>query len=349
MPEIVFISGEVIQDDGSPPPFGTVIELDCGNTITREATVDSEGHYGFQVGSSNRIGRVMADASDRIDQDVFDVAQSSQSLANAGFSASMRTTPLSIRLLRCEVRAQYPGYRSTSVRMRAGAISGFTQINTILLYRLEKVKGSSVSLTSMMAPKEAKKLAGKASKALQKNKPDEAEKLLRSALQIHPQYAEAYYLLGQICQIRGRNEDAREKFEQAIAADGLYVGPYLQLARLELVEAKWQIAADHTTKALELDPVGYPEAYYLDALARYELRDLMAAERSARMGLRLDLNKQYPRLYLVLASILAVGKDNQGSVKAMKDYLKAAPKAKDAPAVRKSLEEIESLAKAATR
>ena len=72
--ETVYITGSVIQDDGTPPPFGTVIELDCGDTVTREATVDSTGGYGFQVGSRNRIGRVMPDASDRIGEDVFDTA-----------------------------------------------------------------------------------------------------------------------------------------------------------------------------------------------------------------------------------------------------------------------------------
>ena len=75
VPEIIYIAGSVMQEDGSPPPFGTVIELDCGDTITREATVDSTGGYGFQVGSTHRIGRVMPDASDRIGEDIFDATR----------------------------------------------------------------------------------------------------------------------------------------------------------------------------------------------------------------------------------------------------------------------------------
>ena len=142
VPETVYITGSVMQEDGSPPPFGTVIELDCGDTITREATVDSTGGYGFQVGGSNRIGRVMPDASDRIGEDIFDTADVSQNMGTREGSTSARTTPLSVRLLRCEVRGQYPGYRSTSARMKAGSIWGYTEVAPILMYPIDKSAGN---------------------------------------------------------------------------------------------------------------------------------------------------------------------------------------------------------------
>ena len=266
-PEIVFITGSVMQEDGSPPPFGTVIELDCGDTITREATVDLTGGYGFQVGSSNRIGRVMPDASDPIGKDVFDTTDVSQSTGSSGWATSMRTTPLSVRLMRCEVRGQYSGYRSTSARMRPGSISGYTEVGPILMYPIAKVQGTSVSLTSMLAPKQARRSVEQATKALKKQKFDEAEVLLKSAISVYPASAEAWFLLGDVYQLQKHEQEARESYLRAVQADGLYVRPYLRLARLSMNERDWRNAADLSNKALELDPIAFPEAYYLNALA----------------------------------------------------------------------------------
>jgi tetratricopeptide (TPR) repeat protein len=346
IPEVVFISGSVIQEDGGPAPFGTTIELDCGDSITREATVDSQGHYGFQVGSSNRIGRVMADASDQIGQDPFDVTASNRNPL-VDTMPSMSRTPLSIKLLQCELRAEYPGYRSTSVRMKPGEIFGFTAVDDILMYRIDKVQGTSVSATSLLAPKEAKKSMERARKAITKNKFHEAETQLKSSIQIYPQNAEALFLLGQVYLLQQRDTEARKSFEKAIEVDGFYVRPYLSLARISLVGKDWKTAAGLTDKALDLDPISFPQAYMLNALAYYYLEDMAAAEKGARKGLRLDLSNRYPQMHLLLANILSKRQDVPGSLEEMHRYLKAAPNAADAPLVRSRIQETEKLLKAA--
>ena len=343
--ETVYITGSVIQDDGSPPPFGTIIELDCGDTITREATVDSTGGYGFQVGSRNRIGRVMPDASDRIGEDVFQTADASQNMGLWDQLTSARTTPLSVRLLRCEVRGQYPGYRSTSARMKAGSIWGYTEVAPILMYPITRVRGTSVSLTSLLAPKQAKRSVERATKAMRKEQFNEAEVLLKSAIGIYPTSAEAWFLLGDVYQLQKRNQEARESYLKAVQADGLYVRPYLRLARLSANERDWQSAVDLSSKALELDPVDFPEAYYLNALALYNRKDMEAAEKSVRKGLLLDLSLQFPQMHLILANILSMKQDALGSIEEMRKYLKEAPKAEDAPIVRARLAEQVKLAK----
>jgi tetratricopeptide (TPR) repeat protein len=333
MPETIFVSGLVLQEDGSPPPFGTMIELDCGDTLTREATVDSEGHYGFQIGSGNRMGRVMPDASDPFGKDPFDTTASSGTTVFSTMTSSSKT-PLSVRLMRCELRAQHPGYRSTSVRMNPGEIYGYTKVKNILMLRLEKIQGTSVSATSLLAPKDARKSMERASKALGKNRLEEAEQLLKTSLQIYPKNAEALFLLGQVHLQQRRNEDARAGFNKAMEVDSLFVRPYIPLARLELSEQNWVNSARLTDRALQLDPISYPEAYLVNAMAHYNLENLDAAERSARKGQRLDLFNQYPMFYLVLANILSRRNDDPGSLEAMRQYLKIAPDTEDAPLVR---------------
>jgi len=347
IPEGIFISGLVVQDDGLPPPFGTEIEIDCGNTVTREATVSSDGSYGFQIGSANRIGRVMPDASDSFMPAPFDT---SATINGNGSTMSAMTspirTPLSIRLMRCELRAQYPGYRSTSVRISTGNVTGYVKVDPILLYRIEKIQGTSVSATSLLAPKDARKSMERAAKALAKNKLDEAERLLKSSLQIYPQNAEAQFLLGNVHLLQMRSEEARIALKKAMEVDVMFVRPYIPLARLELAAQDWETAAALSDRALELDPVSYPEAYLVNALAYYYLEDMVAAERSARKGLRLDLTNQFPMLHLVLANVLARKQDEPGSLDAMRQYVKAAPKAADAPIVRARIQEKEKLLKA---
>ena len=334
IPETIFITGSVIQEDGAPPPFGTEIELDCGDTITREATVNSDGNYGFQVGSNNRIGRVMADASDQIENDPFDVSTAGTGSSAYGVLKSSTRTPLSIRLLRCEVRARYAGYRSSSVRMVAGEMTGYTKVHPIIIYRIEKVQGTSVSATSLMAPKDVRKSIERASKALKDSKFGEAEELLKASLEKYPKSAEAWFLLGQVYHLQERNEDAEESYGKAIDLDSFFVRPYIPLARLALAQKSWDEAAELTDKALNLDPVTFPEAYLLNALSHYYLEDLDAAERSARRGRRIDFANQYPQMHLILANILARKNDEPGSLQEMRLYLKAAPGAADAPLVR---------------
>jgi len=345
VPETVFLTGSVVQEDGNPPPFGTVIELDCGDTITREATVDSTGGYGFQVGSRNRIGRVMPDASDRIGEDIFTTPEVSQNVGTREGATLARTAPLSVRLLRCEVRGQYPGYRSTSARLKPGSIWGYTEVAPILMYPIERVRGTSVSLTSMLAPKRARRSIEQATKALKKEQFSEAEGLLKSAIGLYPASAEAWFLLGDAYQLQERKQEARESYWRAVQADGLYVRPYLRLARLSLNERDWRNAADLSNKALELDPIDFPEAYFLNALALYNLKDMDAAEKSVRKGQRLDLSLQFPQMHLILANILAMKHDALGSIEEMRMYLKDAPNAEDAPMVRARLEERVKLAK----
>ena len=230
--------------------------------------------------------------------------------------------------------------------MRAGSIWGNTEVAPILMYPIARVQGTSVSLTSMLAPKQARRSVEQATKALKKEKFDEAEVLLKSAIGIYPASAEAWFLLGDVYQLQKRKQEARESYLRAVQADGLYVRPYLRLARLSMNERDWRNAADLSNKALELDPIAFPEAYYLNALALYNLKDLETAERSARKGQRLDLSRQFPQMHLILANILSIKQDALGSIEEMRKYLKDAPNAEDAPMVRARLEEKVKLAKA---
>jgi Tfp pilus assembly protein PilF len=337
---VIFVTGRVVMDNGEPPPMGATIERDCGGLIKREATVDLAGNFGFQIGGDQRPGVMIPDASQGPMGDLFSVDESAWGSTSGpqgqGSSASFS------RLLGCEFRAELSGYRSSTVRLDDLHVTGPVNAGTIVLFPIGRVRGTLVSATSMLAPKAAKKSLERARKAYRKKKFDEAETLLKSATEHYPKYAEAWFVLGRIYQQLGRPEDARSVFDKAIAADGLYVEPYVRLSQIAAVEKNWQEAADFSEKALALDPVTFPEAYFMNALANYNLNDLELAEKSARQAGRLDMQHRIPRIHLIVANILARRQDKEGAMAELRNYLKFAPKADDADAVRAQLEKMKS-------
>ena len=353
MPQQIFISGNVVQDDGSPPPFGAVIELDCGSTVIKEATVSTNGHFAFQLGDPARFSNVLPDASQRY-SGPFDRSSDDGGVGGgyaqgmpSVFQTTMPATSLASRYAGCDLRAQLGGYRSSAIKLDRGPLSGMNEIGTIVIYPVARMPGSVVSATSLLAPKEAKKSVEKGKKAFQKKKYEESESLLKSAIAAYPNYAEAWFQLGQLYQYQQRNEEARKAFAKAKETDPLYVSPYVWLGLLASREKKWQEAADFTEQALALDPITFPEVYYVNALANYNLRNLDLAEKRARQEQRLDGAHQFPRVHLILANIMSARNDTGGSIEEMRSYLKYAPNAEDAALVRSRLQE--KLAKSAEK
>jgi len=61
------------------------------------------------------------------------------------------------------------------------------------------------------------------------------------------------------------------------------VGPYLSASAIQSVKKQWPQLAETTGALLRLDPFDYPQAYYMNALANYNLGNIDAAEKSARV------------------------------------------------------------------
>jgi tetratricopeptide (TPR) repeat protein len=126
-----------------------------------------------------------------------------------------------------------------------------------------------------------------------------------------------------------------------LETDKNYVNPYVELARIAAVESKWQEAADLTDHALELDPVDFPDGYYLNMLADYNLNQLDGAVRSARKLERLDSLHQIPQAFLILAAVLDRKRDFAGEADQWRQYLKCAPQAANVGEVRSRLQKLE--------
>jgi tetratricopeptide (TPR) repeat protein len=147
--------------------------------------------------------------------------------------------------------------------------------------------------------------------------------------------------MGQVHEQERHFQDARVVYQTAVAVDSNYVRPYVALARLAGIEQQWKEVAEITDHALALDPLDFPEAYYLNSMAYYSLQKLDVAERSARKVLRLDPLHQIPAAYLILADILEQKQDFAGSIEQLRSYLRILPNATSADLVRTRIKELE--------
>ncbi len=322
--QTLIVSGDVVREDGSPPPFGAVVDCDCGQGSKREIEVDVSGHFSFQI---SRMDPASGTSSPFNDED--------------GSMWTPRGKPVSLEVNFCDLRARLPGYRSSVIRVTADPSANRIDVPKVVLRPDQKTQGSTVSLTGLKAPKSARKAMERAQRAIEKTDLESALKSLKKALDVYPRYAEAWYQIGLIEQRRQRYRDSQSAFERAVAADPDYVPPFLGLATLAWYQQQWQEMLAWSDRVLKLDPLGFPEAYFLNSLAFFKLDNLDAAELMARKEQQLDTAHRLARIHLLLSDILFGKGDITGSVQELRSYLQLAPAAFDAPRIRELLLERE--------
>lgn len=338
----IFLSGKVMLDDGTPPPESLVIERVCNGVARPEAYTDSKGRFSFELGKNMAMmqdASVSSAADDRFNMPG-GMPRSGTGTANSRGGFGERD------LMGCELRANLPGFRSDSVNLFNRRAFDNPDVGTIVLHRVGNVDGTTISATSLQAPKDARKAYDKGREAFRKKKVDEAQKEFEKAVQVYPRYAAAWLELGRVNEMQQKLDEAKKCYAQSIAADGKYVNPYLQMAGISLYEKNWREAADTAQRALKLDPFNFPQVYLYNAIANYNLKNLDAAEKSAREGQKIDTQHRYPKLEHVLGVLLAEKQDFPGAAEHMRTYLKFAPDAQDAGMVKKQLTEIEKLSSA---
>ena len=341
-PEIqrpIFLSGKVVLQDGTPPPDPAVIERVCNGVVRPEGYTDSKGRFSFQLGQNNAF---LSDAS--VGNDPGFGRMGNRSTGMGGMNSN---TGISERdLWGCEIRAALPGYQSEVISLTGRRSLDNPDLGTILLRRFGNVEGTTISMTSLQAPKDAKKAFDKGRDSMKKEKWADARKQFEKAVGMYPKYAAAWTELGTSLLRSGDPAGARAAYAKALEADPKFVNPYLQLATIEAQEGKWEDLAATTARALRLDPFNYPNMYFLDSVAQFNLKHVDEAEKSAREALKLDPQNRIPAINHVLGVILATKGEFEAAAGFMKTYLKLAPNARDAAQVKQQLAEVEKVAQA---
>ncbi len=330
----IFLSGKVMFDDGTQPSGDIRIERVCGGIPRLESHTDSKGRFSFQLGQNATVD---TDAADPSAGGVF--GRPDGPLSSTGGMAGANG-PSSNQLWNCELRAAYPGYRSDVVELATRKSLDDPDLGTIFLHRLSNVQGTTISLTSAMAPRHAQKDYEKGIQLARKGKFEEAEKQLLDATDTYPKYAVAWFALGQVQQKQGEADNARKSYQAAIAADAKFVSPYDQLALLAAKDRKWQDTADYSKQVIQLNPVEFPNAFWYNAVANYNLKKPADAEKSVRELLKLDARK-FPDAEEMLGQLLLEKGNYPEAAGHLRAYLALAPNAKNAEAVKEVLAKID--------
>jgi tetratricopeptide (TPR) repeat protein len=346
LPQPIFVTGRVTIDDGTPLPEAVVIQRVCGGSQHAEGYTDSKGFFGIELGRNNGV---MQDASEFGSGTGTGTGFGTTSMGSSGQSQSgMNSGSSNVfsdrKYMNCELQAKLPGYRSQVINLANRRPMDDPNVGTILLHRIGTAEGNTVSAVSLAAPKDARKAYERGMDALKKKKTDDAVKGFEKAVELYPAYAAAWHELGKLQEGANNPDAARKSFGAAIQADPKFTNPYLELAVMALREKNWQEVSEITERIVKLNPFDYPQAFFYNAVANYNLKNMEAAEKTAAQAEKLDTRHLLPQVIQLLGILMAQRKDYTGAAAQFRNYLKVAPDGPQAAVVRTQLVEVEKIA-----
>jgi len=325
-PMPLFLSGKVRVDDGSELTDPATIESVCSGDRHFEGYTDRKGNFSFEFGKQRGMGNG-------------DVTTTS-----SGMPGQPRTALQQRReLQQCELIAVLPGFTSQTLELATVDMTESMNVGTIVLHRLAKVQGFTISATTAMAPDKARKAFEKGRDEAQKKKWPAAEKKFQQAVQIYPKFAAAWLELARVQLEQHDMAAARQSLQQSVAADPQFVSPHGLLAIMDFQEQHWQDVLNDTGAVLRLNPLSFAEDWYYNSAANYYLGHYDDAEKAARQGIQTDVTHRIPKLEYLLGVILAQKHNYQGAAEHMRNYVRLAPQSTDVARVNAQIANIEKL------
>lgn len=305
--------------EGEPLPWESIpVTVLCGGTVLDTAQSDPKGRF---VITSTKVPGALSTQGDAERQ-------------------------METHYQGCTVQAALAGFRSNAITITQRNFISQPDLGTLTLSREGRDTGTAVSRTTASAPANAMKSFNKARADWLEKKPDRAQEDLKKAVQSYPQFAEAWYQLGNIQETSDR-QDAKNSYSKASAADPQFVLPYERLAALSAQDANWKDVVENTSHALQLNPAGTPQVWYFDAMGNFQLGKVDAAENSANKSLALDPKHTIPNTEQLLAVILAQKKDFGGALAHLKNCLTYMPAGPNADLVKDQITQVEKRVTAA--
>jgi tetratricopeptide (TPR) repeat protein len=309
-----YLAGSVTIAGGALPWDPFAVTVTCDGKTRYTSTTDAKGNF--------RIAPANKDASPSANSDA--------------------KTKLVAQLVGCAVQAALPGFDSSTITIANHHLVDDPNIGTLTLKREDASAGAAVSTTTAAAPKDAMKAFDKARTELLDGKPDRAQKDLEKAVQIYPQFAEAWYQLGKI-QEASKKDEAGASFSKAVTVDPKFILPYEQLAPMAAQAGNWQQLVDYTSHELELNPHGNPQTWYLNALGNVKLNKIDAAQTSVEKALAMDPLHTQPNAEQLLAVILAGKRDYAAALQHLRNCLTYLPPGPNAEIIKQQIAQLEPI------
>jgi Flp pilus assembly protein TadD len=326
------------METGQPVPEPVTVGLECGMRPVQVIRTDMKGYFQFTLGAGPQSNMDIS-AANSAPMPTAGMPMPPASGGYRGFGGPEAS------LTGCELRISVAGYQPLTRMITEVADLETINVGTLRLARIAGVTGTSISVTSLLVPKTARKEFEKGDKEAHSNHLESATQHLEKAVTEYDKYAAAWNELGDIYAAGKEVEKARQAFGKAIAADPYYVPPYVGLADLELIHQEFESAVESAGKALELDPT-FGVASFIQGLANFKLNRLDAAEKNA-LEAEKGPHQNMAGLHILLAEIYLQKQDDSNAASQMRAYLKEFPHGQYADEIAKKLQQIEKSAASA--
>ncbi len=310
-----FLSGKVLMDDGSLLPGPVTVNLVCHGSVRQQDATFGSGDFNIELASDLKSMDASISGNEADSVDPFARVPGGQNYSDR-----------ELDLRGCELRTALPGFRSNSIKLGLRRSMENSDVGVIILQRMEEVSGLTVSFTTLRAPKKARKAYAKAQKELKKPKGNvsKAVQELEKAVKAFPEFAAAWYLLGNSRLALKEELAARDAFNRAIKADPNYVNSYLSLAGMEMETQNWTKVERLCETVMDLNP-HIVEAQYFNAVACLNLKKLDSAKESIEKVQAAGPSQFLAGSHYILGAVLAEQQQYDTSAKEFRLFLETSP------------------------
>ncbi|MCY4536172.1 MAG: tetratricopeptide repeat protein [Bryobacterales bacterium] len=223
---------------------------------------------------------------------------------SSGFGQGLTTATGTANLGGCELFAELPGHWSTRVRLGLVTAPARNEVGLIILSPLDNSTGRSVSVSTLAAPREAKKAYWNGLRALRKTRPDfrKAATLFERSVEIYPEHAPAWAALGEARTALEETDRAKEAFARSIQSDPNLLQPYDAMIRIAAKDRDWEQLASLAVEYLKLAP-GSSRVRFYSAVAAWKLGDIPRTESTIKQMEEFGEMDDWPMSYILMALV----------------------------------------------
>jgi tetratricopeptide (TPR) repeat protein len=196
--------------------------------------------------------------------------------------------------------------------------------------------GLAASAADLAAPKDARKQFDDGMKRIQTD-PEEATRHFQKAIDLYPQFARAYAMLG-AAQFQLKQLDAAEQSaRKAIAIDPNFALAHMLLGKVEVQKEQYAQAEPELLEAIRLDPAGWEAPFQL-ARCYTSMRQY---DKAMTYGLRAHQVKGSPATtHLLMVDIYSATHDTAGALRELEEFAIADPQSPYMAVVRKKMDAL---------
>lgn len=204
----------------------------------------------------------------------------------------------------------------------------------------ESTPGSpTISVSEMNIPKKASAEMKKGLDAYSKGEMGNAEEHFERAAADYPRYARAYDMLGAVAIKQLDRSKARELFSKSIETDGSFYPAYVDLARMDVQDQRYDESESLLKKAIALNPL-MPDAVVLLATTEFANGEYDKALADVDRIHAMPNHEQFAEVHIMAGKVLKMQNQPEAAISQFQLFLKEKPQSPEAESVRNAIASI---------